>query len=113
MKNIPNRIYLQIDPENEKPETFNELNGVTWSVDKINDNDIPYYRHKNSNLIRQQVSRGIGGYCEDCKFWKMENFECTNDIIWLNKPDNIFLNISDLKTHLKFGCIRFESKNSA
>ena len=59
-----------------------------------------------------QVSRDFCGHCEDCKFWKMENLECKNDIVWLNRPDNIFLNISDLKTNLKFGCIRFESKNS-
>lgn len=43
MKNIPNKIYLQVDPENEKPEFFDEL-GTTWCSDRINDNDIPYYR---------------------------------------------------------------------
>lgn len=43
MKNIPNKIYLQVDPENEKPEFFVEL-GTTWCSDRINDNDIPYYR---------------------------------------------------------------------
>lgn len=43
MKNIPNKIYLQADPENEKPEFFSE-GGTTWCSDRIYDNDIPYYR---------------------------------------------------------------------
>ena len=42
MKNIPKRIYLQIDPENEKPEDFVELDEVTWCEDRINKNDIEY-----------------------------------------------------------------------
>lgn len=43
MKNIPNKIYLQVDPEKENPEFFGELE-TTWCSDRINDNDIPYYR---------------------------------------------------------------------
>lgn len=43
MKNIPNKIYLQVDPDKEEPEFFDELN-TTWCSDRINDNDIPYYR---------------------------------------------------------------------
>ena len=69
-------------------------------------------RNECDGQVELQVSRDFCGHCEDCKFWKMENLECKNDIVWLNRPDNIFLNISDLKTNLKFGCIRFESKNS-
>ena len=47
MKNIPKVIYLQVDPENEGGD-FNELqkeslNGITWSVDKINENDVGYF----------------------------------------------------------------------
>ena len=42
MKNIPERIYLQIDADGETPENFNELHGVSWCSDKINDNDIEY-----------------------------------------------------------------------
>lgn len=51
MENIPKKIYLQVDPENEKPEDFNELGEVTWCRDKINNNDIPYYRHGNNNPL--------------------------------------------------------------
>ena len=56
MKNIPNRIYLQVDSENEKPEDFNKLGEVSWCADKIYDTDIPYYRHKNSNQVDLLVS---------------------------------------------------------
>ena len=44
MKNTPKRIYLQVDPKNEKPEDFNELTEVTWCQDKIFDTDICYIR---------------------------------------------------------------------
>lgn len=42
MKNVPERIYLQIDADGETPSDFNELHGVSWCSDKINDNDIEY-----------------------------------------------------------------------
>ena len=42
MKNIPKKIYLQIDPEKENPEDFKELREVTWCEDRINDNDVEY-----------------------------------------------------------------------
>jgi len=55
MRNIPNRIYLQVDPEKENPKFFDEMAEVTWCVDKIYDNDIPYYRHKNSSRVEPEV----------------------------------------------------------
>lgn len=48
MKNVPEKIYLQIGeevPEDfmvEADDDFNELSQVSWSQDKINDNDIEY-----------------------------------------------------------------------
>ena len=42
MKNIPKKIYLQVDPDDEKPEDFNELFCVTWCTERINDSDIEY-----------------------------------------------------------------------
>jgi hypothetical protein len=42
MKNLPKRIYLQIDADGETPEDFKDLSGVSWCADKINDNDIAY-----------------------------------------------------------------------
>lgn len=44
MKNIPKKIYLQVDSENEKPEDFKELREVTWCEDRINDSDIEYVK---------------------------------------------------------------------
>ena len=42
MKNLPEKIYLQIDADGETPEDFDELDGVTWCEERINDNDIEY-----------------------------------------------------------------------
>jgi Leucine-rich repeat (LRR) protein len=42
MKNIPNKIYLQVNDEDERPEDFDGCTGITWFVDKLNDNDIEY-----------------------------------------------------------------------
>ncbi len=42
MKNLPEKIYLQVDPEKEYPEDFNELSEVTWCIDRICDTDIEY-----------------------------------------------------------------------
>ena len=45
MKGIPNKIYLQVDPDNEQPEKFDSTDkDVTWCVDRINDNDVEYVR---------------------------------------------------------------------
>ena len=53
MKNIPKKIYLQVDPDKEDPEDFKELNEVTFSEDKINDNDIKYY---NADTVQELVN---------------------------------------------------------
>jgi hypothetical protein len=44
MKNLPKKIYLQVDPENECDENtdFNSLAGVSWCEERINDSDIEY-----------------------------------------------------------------------
>lgn len=44
MKNLPEKIYLQVDADGETPEDFNELKGVTWCAERINKTDIEYYR---------------------------------------------------------------------
>lgn len=44
MKNVPEKIYLQIDADGETPEDFEELEGVSWCTDRINENDIEYVR---------------------------------------------------------------------
>lgn len=42
MKNIPDKVYMQIGEGNEDENDFNEISGVTWSFDKIFDSDIEY-----------------------------------------------------------------------
>jgi hypothetical protein len=46
MKNIPKKIYLQIGEYYIDciGEDFNKLEGVTWCANRINKNDIVYYR---------------------------------------------------------------------
>jgi len=34
MKNIPEKIWLQIDPDNESPGVFDELSGITEERDE-------------------------------------------------------------------------------
>lgn len=73
---------------------------------------------KESNKIEKTVSSDDSMIsvkskqtCENCKFWNEKNAECKNDVIWLNKDKDVFMNISDLKTGMKdFGCTRFEQK---
>lgn len=41
MKNIPQKIYLQVD-SNEASDDFKDHHQVTWCIDSINNTDIPY-----------------------------------------------------------------------
>ncbi len=42
MKNIPQKIYLQVDDEAIDCEDFKELSETSWCTDKINNSDIKY-----------------------------------------------------------------------
>lgn len=44
MKNIPEKIYLVIDTDGEKVDDFKELTGVSWCIDRITPQDVPYFR---------------------------------------------------------------------
>ena len=46
MNDIPNKIYLQIGEDARLEENFKDLEGITWCVDRINKNDIVYYKRK-------------------------------------------------------------------
>lgn len=49
MKNIPEKIYLQIGEEEIEPDyDFNKLGEVSWCSDKIFPSDIEYVLAKNS-----------------------------------------------------------------
>jgi len=67
VKNIPKVIYLQVDPENEGDGDFNELqkeslNGITWSADKINKNDIEYFSAADIKQRYDWIVRVAGEY---------------------------------------------------
>ena len=42
MQNIPKKIYLQIGKDCPDDEDFKKLYGVTWCVERINENDIEF-----------------------------------------------------------------------
>jgi len=42
MKNIPKKIYLQIGDDCPDAVDFNQLIGVSWCSDRINENDIEF-----------------------------------------------------------------------
>ena len=42
MENVPKKIYLQIGDDCPNDVDFNELVGVSWCIDRINDNDIEF-----------------------------------------------------------------------
>jgi len=50
MKNVPEKIYLQVDADGETPDEFNEL-AVSWCSNKVNDNDIEYLL---TNVVKQE-----------------------------------------------------------
>lgn len=43
MKNIPEKIYLQVDADGELPEDFNECHEVSWCTDNIYETDLIYF----------------------------------------------------------------------
>lgn len=42
MKNVPQKIYLQVDPEDENPDFLDDDSGITWSTGKVHETDIEY-----------------------------------------------------------------------
>ncbi len=44
MKNLPEKLYLQIGEEADESVDFNDLYGVSWCDDKIYENDVVYVR---------------------------------------------------------------------
>lgn len=56
MKNLPDRIYLQIDADGETPEDFKELGGVTWCTERIYPTDIEY-------ILNGEIRESCGEFC--------------------------------------------------
>lgn len=61
MKNLPDRIYLQIDADGETPEDFKELSGVTWCTERIYPTDIEY-------ILNGEIRESCGVSCGNCKY---------------------------------------------
>lgn len=58
MKNIPQRIYLQIGEDvsvKENDSDFNDLAGVSWCADKINKTDIEYVLKSEETFTKEQM----------------------------------------------------------
>jgi hypothetical protein len=56
MRNVPNKIYLHVGPDVNSDTDFNECSheDITWSEDRIFENDIVFYRKKgNSSLSKK------------------------------------------------------------
>jgi len=63
MKNIPPKIYLQVDADGETPEDFKELE-VTWATDRIFKTDIEYVLATKISPIDLTESEEIKYYIE-------------------------------------------------
>ena len=66
MKNIPKKIYLQIDSENceyfKELEDFKELDEVTWCDERINKTDIEFelinhFREEIESMTAKKLAR--------------------------------------------------------
>ena len=103
MKNIPPKIYLQVDADGETPEDFKELE-VTWATGRIFKTDIEYVLPKSNSTSLTNSTKYInlvnstelvelleelkdymnnradvldGGCDEDGRFWQIPNEEMT------------------------------------
>ena len=54
IKNIPEKIYLQIGDECPDDADFNELSEVSWNRDKIYENDIEFMQNKVSDVSAEE-----------------------------------------------------------
>jgi hypothetical protein len=58
MKNIPPKIYLQVDADGETPEDFKELE-VTWATNRIFKTDIEYVLPKSNSTSLTNSTKHI------------------------------------------------------
>lgn len=65
IQNLPKSVFLQIDPENESPEDFNELAEVIWHKERINDTDIEYIlKPKKKRFVPPTLTEWINYFVE-------------------------------------------------
>lgn len=85
MKNLPEKIYLQVDADGELPDDFNDLAGVTWCAERIHETDIEYVMKPKTakyrclvcgrdNFIRNTAHNCVGGYRKRKIKWEPINW---------------------------------------
>jgi hypothetical protein len=59
MKNLPEKIYLQIGEEADIDDNldFNELVGVSWCSDKIEESDVEFVRSDIAEQMAKDATR--------------------------------------------------------
>ena len=59
MKNIPNKIYLNLGDDftakEFKEADFNDASEVTWCKDRIDKDDLVYYRKTSKKQLKKKV----------------------------------------------------------
>jgi len=63
MKNIPPKIYLQVDADGETPKDFKELE-VSWADERVYPSDIEYVLAPKISMIELTESEEIKYYLE-------------------------------------------------
>jgi hypothetical protein len=55
MKNLPDTIFLNVDPEDEGLcNEFKDLEGVTWTKNKEFDTDVEYIRY---DIVKEMIKQ--------------------------------------------------------
>src|SRR5690606_28002819 len=86
IKDAPQRIFLQMgfDENEEFPETvtFDELEGVTWSDDRLNDTDLAYIRIEEYARLREALEELIQLRDWKDRNGKDEHYLKARDLVW-------------------------------
>jgi hypothetical protein len=101
MKNIPERIYLQIGEDCEADD-FSDLSEVTWAEDWINENDILYVKPLSSDAVLAEVRAIEIAFDELSKyidFHKTKNSLCNDNFHKVNLYHTIKDGLKKLSEH--------------
>lgn len=91
MRNIPNKIYIQVGEEATKDDDFNKLKlsgDVTYCTDRINKNDLVYYKSKSQEINWDEVEKEFSDEWIEGKFSQVNTA--------LEVRDKIFARIKSL-----------------
>jgi len=62
MNNIPDKIYLQVDADGERPEDFKECKEVSWCSDRVHKTDIAFYSEKQRDEFALGFAKFLEGF---------------------------------------------------